>query len=97
MIPRLRELLCALEEEYGVKPIIYTTNTVYNQYIRNGFEDYPLWIRNVYYPPIDIGRQWTFWQYSDTGTLSGTYGEEKYIDLNVYRESIDELEKLLVP
>lgn len=97
VIPRLRELLCALEEEYGVNPIIYTTNTVYNQYIRNGFEDYPLWIRNVYYPPIDIGRQWTFWQYSDTGTLSGTYGEEKYIDLNVYRESIDELEKLLVP
>lgn len=93
----MRELLYALEKEYGVKPIVYTTYTVYNKYIRGEFEDYPLWIRNVYYPPADIGRQWSFWQYSDTGTLSGTFGEEKYVDLNIFREDWEELEKLLVP
>ncbi|MCM1558695.1 MAG: hypothetical protein NC123_04005 [Butyrivibrio sp.] len=93
----LQELLDALEQEYGVKPIIYTTYTVYNKYIRGGFEAYPLWIRNVYYPPVDIGRQWTFWQYSDTGRLQGTGGEEKYVDMNVFRESREELEALLIP
>ncbi len=97
VVSQLQELLSALEEEYGVKPIIYTTYTVYNKYIRDGFEDYPLWIRNVYYPPGDIGRQWTFWQYSDTGTLRGTSGEEKYVDLNVFYEEQKELEKLPVP
>ena len=97
VVSQLRELLYALEKEYDVKPIVYTTYTIYNKYIRGEFEDYPLWIRNVYYPPADIGRQWSFWQYSDTGTLSGTFGEEKYVDLNVFREDREELEKLLVP
>ncbi|MCM1120677.1 MAG: glycoside hydrolase family 25 protein [bacterium] len=96
-VSQLRELLCALEEEYGVKPVIYTTYTIYGQYIRGEFEEYPLWIRNVYYPPVNTGRHWTFWQYCDTGTLQGTSGEEKYVDLNVFREGQKELEELLVP
>lgn len=97
VVSGLRELLEALEEEYGVKPIIYTTYTVYNRYIRNAFQEYPLWIRNVYYPPGDIGRLWTFWQYCDTGALGGTAGEEKFVDLNVFRESREDLLKMLVP
>lgn len=97
VVSELQELLDALEKEYGVKPVIYTTYTVYNKYIRKEFQEYPLWIRNVYYPPVDIGREWNFWQYSDTGELKGTKGEEKYVDLNVFRESREELEKLLIP
>lgn len=97
VVSGLQELLDALEKEYGVKPVIYTTYAVYNKYIRNGFQEYPLWIRNVYYPPADIGRAWTFWQYSDTGKLKGTAGEEKYVDLNVFRKDREELEKLLIP
>lgn len=97
VVSGLQELLDALEKEYGVKPVIYTTYTVYNKYIRNGFQEYPLWIRNVYYPPADIGRAWTFWQYSDTGKLEGTDGEEKYVDLNVFRKGREELERLLIP
>lgn len=97
VVSELQELLDALEEEYGVKPVIYTTYTVYSKYIRKGFQEYPLWIRNVYYPPVDIGREWAFWQYSDKGELEGTSGVEKYVDLNVFRESLEELEKLLIP
>lgn len=97
VVSGLQELLDALETEYGVKPVIYTTYTVYNEYIRNGFQEYPFWIRNVYYPPADIGREWTFWQYSDTGELKGTAGEEKFLDLNVFRKGREELEKLLIP
>lgn len=97
VVSGLQELLDALEKEYGVKPVIYTTYAVYNKYIRNGFQEYPLWIRNVYYPPADIGREWTFWQYSDTGKLRGTAGEEEYVDLNVFRKGREELERLLIP
>ncbi|MDE5590269.1 MAG: glycoside hydrolase family 25 protein [Acetatifactor sp.] len=97
VVSGLQELLDALEKEYGVKPVIYTTYTVYNKYIRNGFQEYPLWIRNVYYPPVDIGREWTFWQYSDKGKLRGTAGEEKYVDLNVFGKDREELERMLIP
>lgn len=80
-------LLENLEQYYGVKPIIYTTLTVYNRY-KECFADYPLWIRNVNCEPDFI--DWKFWQYSDKGELYGFCGEEKYIDLNVYNGSKEE-------
>lgn len=84
----LLPLLEILEEHYGEKPIIYTTLTVYNRYIRESFSDYPLWIRNVNFEPDFL--DWKFWQYSDKGELYGFAGEEKYIDLNVYCGSEEE-------
>lgn len=84
----LKPLLQRLEDYYGVKPIIYTTMTVYNRYIKENFSDYPLWIRNIYCEPDFI--DWKFWQYSDKGELYGFSGEEKYIDLNVYCGSKEE-------
>lgn len=84
----LTPLLEGLEEHYGAKPIIYTTLPVYLRYIRGAYDDYPLWIRNVYCEPELI--DWKFWQYSDKGELYGFNGEEKYIDLNVYNGSEEE-------
>lgn len=78
-------LLSALENYYGVKPIIYTTTPVYFRYLHGKFSDYPLWIRNVNFEPAFI--DWKFWQYSDKGELYGFRGDEKYIDLNVYNGS----------
>lgn len=94
----LQELLDILEEHYHVKPIIYTTYSVYDRYIKGIFDDYPLWIRNVYYTPnLDIGNRWTFWQYSDMGKLDGYMGDEPFIDLNVFRGTREELQKYVVP
>ncbi|MDE5803049.1 MAG: glycoside hydrolase family 25 [Lachnospiraceae bacterium] len=93
----LQELLNLLEEYYHVKPIIYTTYSVYDRYIKGIFDDYPLWIRNVYYTPnLDIGNRWTFWQYSDTEKLNGYTGEEPFIDLNVFHGTPEELQKYIV-
>jgi lysozyme len=84
----LRPLLETLEETYGVKPIIYTTMTVYNLYLKESFSEYPLWIRNVNCEPYLV--KWKFWQYCDKGELYGFSGDEKYIDLNVYNGSEEE-------
>ena len=85
-----------LEEHYGVKPVIYTTMAVYDSYIKGYYEEYPLWIRNVYYSPdFDMKKEWTFWQYSDTEKLSGYQGQEPYIDLNVFKGSVEDLEGFL--
>ena len=81
----LRPLLERLEEYYGEKPMIYTTLPVYYRYVKEKFSDYPLWIRSVNFEPDLV--DWTFWQYDDHGKLDGYYGDEQYIDFNVYRYS----------
>lgn len=91
----LTAMLHALEEHYHVKPIIYTTYKAYRDFIKGEFEEYPLWIRNVYYPPIYM--EWTFWQYSDREVLEGYEGSEKYIDRNVFRGSPEKMDELTVP
>lgn len=97
VVRNLRELLRILEEYYGIKPIIYTTRTVYKAYIQGEFEDYPLWVRSVYCPPdVIFTKKWAFWQYTDRAVLEGYAGEEAYIDMNVFRGTQEELEALLV-
>lgn len=97
VVKNLSALLDALEQHYEIKPIIYTTYTVYNDYIKGEFEDYPLWVRSVYCPPtVLFGNKWSFWQYMDTAMLDGYVGDQKYIDVNVFRGTKQELEKLMI-
>lgn len=88
----LQLLLDELEAYYGCKPVIYTTMTAYRTLIEGEFTQYPLWIRNIYYQPLLGGRNWVFWQYSDKGMLEGYSGEERFIDLNVFRGDGQDLE-----
>lgn len=98
VVKELTLLLQILEEHYQVKPIIYTTYPVCDRYITGSFDAYPLWIRNVYYPPEWDGKHpWVFWQYTDTAVLEGYQGEERYIDLDVFQGTRAELERFLVP
>lgn len=97
VVTALREMLFLLEECYQIKPIIYTTYPVYHKYIKDNFSEYPLWIRNVYYPPsLDLGDSFFFWQYTDTAVLEGYDGTEKYIDRNVFCGSPEAFRELLV-
>jgi lysozyme len=89
VVPQLTSLIEALEDCYGVKPIIYATGAAYDMYIEGNFDDCDIWLRSVYFTPDD---GWTFWQYSDTGRLDGYNGEEKYIDLNVFCGSREQFE-----
>ena len=76
-------MLGALEEEYGVKPMLYAEKGIYEMYLKDDFADYPRWVRSVYYPVwIDAGEDWLVWQYNDRGELEG-YGGEKYIDIDI--------------
>jgi len=97
VIKKLGAMLDVLEQHYGIKPIIYTTYTAYNDYIRGEFEDYPLWVRSIYCPPaVLFGNKWSFWQYMDTAILAGYTGEQKYIDMNVFKGRKQDLEKLMI-
>ena len=87
----LQSMLDHLEAHYGRKPVIYTTEDVWEAYLKGHYEDYPLWIRNVFTKPA-IKEPWVFWQYSNRGRLSGYSGVEEFIDLNVFNGSREEWE-----
>jgi len=78
---QLRDLVSALEQAYGCKPIIYCTMSAYRTYIKDSFDDCDLWIRSVYWKPA---MDWTFWQYTDKAQLEGYDGVEPCIDVNVF-------------
>lgn len=81
----LSVLLERFRAVYGKRPIIYTSDSCYENYLKDSGLDYTLWIRSVYSRPSD-GYQppWTFWQYNPCGRLEGYAGTEPHIDLNVY-------------
>ena len=97
IIRELKEMLRLLEAEYGVKPMVYTTYSFYYTYLKGEIEDYPLWIRNVYFSPsLDMHGNWDFWQYTDKAMLDGYYGEQKFIDLNVFHGNFSELDEYVI-
>ncbi len=83
----LAVFLRRLERAYGRKPMLYVTRETYRRIVSGGFRDYPIWIRNVLWKPWLWGRAWTFWQYTDRGTVAGVSGA---VDLNVFRGSRDD-------
>lgn len=92
VVRELRAMLTRLEAHYGVAPVIYSTGKAYRMFLEGEFSEYPLWIRNVYWPPLfGSASQWTFWQYTDTARLSGYSGEERYIDMNAFTGDIESL------
>lgn len=87
----LTVMLGRLEEYYGMKPIIYATEKSYKLYLADAFQEYDIWIRNVITSPrLPDHREWTFWQYTNRGKLEGYQGDEKYIDMNVFRGSSED-------
>lgn len=85
---QLQTMLDRLEAHYGQKPILYTTGKVYRLYIQDGYEAYPIWIRDIIgNPELPDGRDWLFWQYSNRGRLKGYAGEEQFIDMNAFSGS----------
>ena len=88
----LRPLLERLEHHYGKKPIIYAVEKSYDLYIKDDYQNYPIWIRDVIKKPaLSDGRDWMFWQYCARKTLKGYKGEERFIDMNVFSGTIEEL------
>ena len=97
VVSELRAFIQAIEDEYGVKPVIYMSPDIYKMYLKGEFDDCPKWVRSVYYPPFfDYRDGWILWQYTDRERLEGTDGREEYIDLDVLNRKVS-LESLIVP
>jgi lysozyme len=83
-----------VEEETGVRPLIYTNQDYYKRYIAGNFPGYPIWIasyKNLKGVNLPDGRAWSFWQFSEKGRC---HGISEYMDLNVFAGSYEQLTAL---
>jgi len=91
----VKEFLDIMEMSYAVKPIIYTNVDFYNHYLKDYFDDYPLWVAHYLQPHKPrIKRNWTFWQHSEAGRVNGILAR---VDFNVFNGDSTEFRSLLVP
>lgn len=86
--------LDAVEEAYGVTPIIYTYVNFYEQYLGKDFDNYPLWVAHYMQPQRPrIERKWLFWQHNETGLVNGIRAR---VDFNVFNGDSSAFRNLLI-
>ncbi len=91
VIARVKTWLAVVEKATGRKPIIYTAAGFWGTLGNPDFSGYPLWVANwgVSCPSLPGGfKDWKFWQYSDSGSVSGISGG---VDVNQFNGSLTEL------
>jgi len=92
----LDEFLKELENNYKVKPIIYTNQYLFDMYIGTDYKDYKIWIvdlDNNWPDTLPNGQEWKFWQFSHRNVLDGYTGSETFIDMNLYNGTYNEFIK----
>ena len=85
----LRRWLEAVEAHYKVKPIIYTGEKYYDDFLKEEFSDYLFWIANYNFYRERIEENWLFWQFTEKGTVLGIEGN---VDLNIYNGDFQQLQ-----
>ncbi|MGB0896390.1 MAG: glycoside hydrolase family 25 protein [Flavobacteriaceae bacterium] len=88
----LRKWLKRIEQHYGVKPIIYSGESFYNEHLYHDFAEYTCWIANYNYYVENIDDDWSFWQFTDKGSVNGI---KEFVDVNIYNGTKKELLQLV--
>ena len=82
MRKELKAFLLHVERKTGVKPIIYSGLSFYNDYLDGYFEEYPLWVAHYYQPQLKLeSSKWVFWQHSDKARITGI---NHVVDFNAF-------------
>lgn len=90
----IKNWLEIVEKHYGVKPIIYTSNSFHRNYLSGKeFESYPFWIAHYYKNKIKTKSPWIFWQHNDKAHIKGI---NACVDMNVFNGNLEELKCLCI-
>lgn len=80
-----------IETHYGVKPIIYTYNNYYIDYLRgHGLDNYDYWIAR--YGKEPSARHWEIWQFTENGKATGINHD---VDIDIFRGNYRDLEQYI--
>jgi lysozyme len=77
----LKRWLDKVERHYKVKPIIYTGERYYDDFLKSEFKEYPFWIANYNFFVEEMDDNWLFWQFTEKASIPGIKGN---VDLNIY-------------
>jgi lysozyme len=89
----LRRWLKTVELHYGVRPIIYTGEKYYDDFLKEEFSDYLFWIANYNFYREEIQDNWLFWQFTEKGTVPGI---DYNVDVNIYNGDLQQLQFITV-
>jgi lysozyme len=89
----LRRWLNAVEAHYKVKPIIYTGEKYYDDFLKEDFSDYLFWIANYNFYREKIGEDWLFWQFTEKASVPGIKGN---VDVNIFNGDVEQLRFITV-
>lgn len=94
IIPIAKEWIMAVEQHYGVKPIIYTNLDIYKKFIANDdtLRKLPLWIANpgTKRPELD---NCILWQFTHNGKVNGI--TENTVDINMFYGNMKEFRNFI--
>jgi len=83
-----------VEKHFGIKPIIYTSDSYYKDFLSDTtFQNYTFWIANFNRVKQPQFKKWKIWQFSETGRINGI---NHNVDFNVFKGNILELKKMTV-
>ena len=80
----LRRWLKTVDKHYKVKPIIYTGEKYYEDFLKEEFEGYTFWIANYNFWVEGIKDDWQFWQFTEKARINGI---SENVDINIYNGS----------
>lgn len=89
ILEKVRVMLAAMEAHTGKVPIIYTDINFHRDILAGEHFDNAFWLRSTATEPHHRyhNRQWLFWQWTQTGTMSGIHTE---VDRNAFYGGLDE-------
>lgn len=90
----LRDFINRMEQEYGVKPIIYTGVFFYNLYLSEEFKDCKLFLARYsdIEPMPNDGADWVIWQFTERGEVDGIRHNNKVdVDCINSKYSLDDI------
>ena len=77
----LRRWLTKVEKHYKVKPIIYSGESYYSDFLKEEFSEYPFWIANYNFWRKEMDNDWFLWQFTEKAQVNGIDG---LVDVNVF-------------
>ncbi len=89
----LKRWLTKVEKHYQVRPIIYSGERYYADFLKEEFGDYLFWIANYNFYREKIEDDWLFWQFTEKASLPGI---KHRVDVNIYNGDIEQLQFITV-
>ena len=89
----LKRWLNKVEKHYQVRPIIYSGERYYADFLKEEFGDYLFLIANYNFYREKIEDDWLFWQFTEKASLPGI---KHRVDVNIYNGDLEQLHFITV-